>query len=813
MSGGYFSALQEEGSQSDDGSSSDRTPPIRASVSSSTQVPPTTTNVHIPAYEDLSTSRMDEELVLSTVYGDDFQSLSGVWGCPRWEVQVRPPDVNRDQIGSQLLYVMQSDFALILVAGIYSDVVSVARLSVQLGKQYPYVVPKIDLREIKGLSKDEHRELLRQLNERSRELAESGSVMMVELVQVTEDFLVAHNTDPNMSAWEQMKAREAAEHQKQKQVQEELARLMNSDSVKESLPLTPTPSASRPSMACPRFDSTVAPTELERELVRQRQALEAARVPRLEAIGTRRESSIAPDIDEDDENEIDFEYDDTAALDLGGSSRYLSDFIELGMLGRGGGGEVVKVRNRLDRRIYAIKKVILEPERGRFATYGAIQNRKLRREVTTISRMTHKNIVRYYQAWVEGAGGTDTIQEAVEIEEESLEGDLQAGDKSVEESDDDSSDGWWTQSPKGHRMTDDMKRSLEMPSSDDEDSSNGPELIDAIPNSNRRGDIQANPPLGSTSGSAQSESLVSLLEQESGYGLHSPLLSGFGFQNTTYQGLFKAGAKSSDRASEVENPSWDDDDSTVDVDKIRGRAILYIQMEFCVRTLRKLVDDRAIAGMEENEVWRMVRQTLEALVYIHSRGIIHRDLKPGNIFLDAEGNIRLGDFGLATRHRGKTSAEDETEMTDSEAAAMYEAIEDISRLMGGSSNSYSNVSGASSTGESMTGGVGTTFYRAPEQEGSRPTELRKKGDSSYDSKADIFSFGIILFEIFHPPFTTYMERAETLTILRGEHHGAKQHVDPKTQGAILSEDDDFIRRASERLPRSFMESVPQNAQR
>ena len=53
--------------------------------------------------------------------------------------------------------------------------------------------------------------------------------------------------------------------------------------------------------------------------------------------------------------------------------------------------------------IDAIKKIILEPEIGRFAKHAALQNRKLRREVTTISRMTHKNIVRYYQAWVEGS--------------------------------------------------------------------------------------------------------------------------------------------------------------------------------------------------------------------------------------------------------------------------------------------------------------------------------------------------------------------------------------------------------------------------
>ena len=52
----------------------------------------------------------------------------------------------------------------------------------------------------------------------------------------------------------------------------------------------------------------------------------------------------------------------------------------------------------------------------------------------------------------------------------------------------------------------------------------------------------------------------------------------------------------------------------------------------------------------------------------------------------------------------------------------------------------------------MTGGVGTTFYRAPEQEGYSGSG--KKGDNSYNLQADIYSLGIIIFEMFHPPFET-----------------------------------------------------------
>lgn len=104
MSSGFFGVLQQDDSSDDDASSFDdadqRDTPTHAALQ---QAAPASTAAHIPAYEDLSTSRADEETVLEAVYGDEFKRSQGVWGTSRLQVQVRPPDVDREHIGSQLL--------------------------------------------------------------------------------------------------------------------------------------------------------------------------------------------------------------------------------------------------------------------------------------------------------------------------------------------------------------------------------------------------------------------------------------------------------------------------------------------------------------------------------------------------------------------------------------------------------------------------------------------------------------------------------------------------------------------------------------
>ncbi|KJX97831.1 PEK protein kinase [Zymoseptoria brevis] len=88
-------------------------------------------------------------------------------------------------------------------------------------------------------------------------------------------------------------------------------------------------------------------------------------------------------------------------------SRYLKDFDELGLLGKGGYGQVFHVRHRLDGRTYAVKKVPIRPSMVQRITIGgqAVLDEILI-EVRSLSRLDHPNVVRYFSSWIEWSSGS-----------------------------------------------------------------------------------------------------------------------------------------------------------------------------------------------------------------------------------------------------------------------------------------------------------------------------------------------------------------------------------------------------------------------
>ncbi|XP_035434094.2 serine/threonine-protein kinase polo [Spodoptera frugiperda] len=79
---------------------------------------------------------------------------------------------------------------------------------------------------------------------------------------------------------------------------------------------------------------------------------------------------------------------------------------------------------------------------------------------------------------------------------------------------------------------------------------------------------------------------------------------------------------------------------------------IYIILEYCSsRSLLDLQIKRHTLTVPECRYF--IYEVLQGVLFLHQRKIIHRDLKPGNIFLNDQLHIKIGDFGLATKFNAK----------------------------------------------------------------------------------------------------------------------------------------------------------------
>ncbi len=77
-------------------------------------------------------------------------------------------------------------------------------------------------------------------------------------------------------------------------------------------------------------------------------------------------------------------------------SRYNKDFIEIKNVGNGGFSTVYKVKNKLENKIYAIKKIYIKNCEYIKYKYNNVIN-----EILCLSKCNHKNIIRYHTSWIE----------------------------------------------------------------------------------------------------------------------------------------------------------------------------------------------------------------------------------------------------------------------------------------------------------------------------------------------------------------------------------------------------------------------------
>src|SRR3954453_13125297 len=127
-------------------------------------------------------------------------------------------------------------------------------------------------------------------------------------------------------------------------------------------------------------------------------------------------------------------------------------------------------------------------------------------------------------------------------------------------------------------------------------------------------------------------------------------------------------------------------------DRGEAEGTYYIAMEYLEGlTLKEIVTQRG--PLPIGDAIGFTREILDALKFAHRKGVVHRDIKPHNVMCDAEGRVKVTDFGIARAG----------------ASQMTEA---------GSI-------------------VGTAQYLSPEQ--ARGTNV--------DQRRDLYSLGIVLYEL------------------------------------------------------------------
>ncbi|XP_059209287.1 eukaryotic translation initiation factor 2-alpha kinase 3 [Centropristis striata] len=434
-------------------------------------------------------------------------------------------------------------------------------------------------------------------------------------------------------------------------------------------------------------------------------------------------------------------------------SRYLTDFEPVQCLGRGGFGVVFEARNKVDDCNYAIKRIRL-PNRE-------LAREKVMREVKALAKLEHPGIIRYFNAWQESppegwqeemdqrwlkdASTTDWPMSFLDhMEALSVKVPVSSSVSPVP-------------GPRGDVLETsvDVRALLSSSSSavgfgvDDGDLSFQPLLGHDSLMSER--DSQADPDASDTPHSFElcpprgpsdcTSSSFDIVFEDSGCDRDADAETDSASSAASPSTLTEKNSSSSSHTRQQESvpPSSSSPPRPTSLTlalptspptqrvQPSPKVYLYIQMQLCRKeNLKDWMAQRCLPEQREhNQCLDIFVQIAEAVDFLHSKGLMHRDLKPSNIFFTMDDVVKVGDFGLVTAMDQEEDEDEPSALTPAPLLTRH------------------------------TGQVGTKLYMSPEQ----------LSGNSYSHKVDIYSLGLILFELLYP-FRTQMERVRTLTEVR-----------------------------------------------
>lgn len=433
------------------------------------------------------------------------------------------------------------------------------------------------------------------------------------------------------------------------------------------------------------------------------------------------------------------------------TDRYVREFSELAIVGKGGYGKVFKAKHKLDGSLYAVKRIPVSPAKlAKIQEHGSEELESMLQEVRSLARFDHTNVVRYHNAWLEFT--TTPVDNSVLPANVLLRPDRMLENVAANSSSppiasylqtrfDDMSFSEHVERPDDSYgagivfETSDTGVGIDTSKSEADTLSLKAQLKKSSRRKNRRGSHASQATIATVSSTRSRMSAVEDVDEDD--------------EDEDIETIPRS------HAPYLEEPVSDISESMVSHSDVPGHLVpirnvgpiltLNVQMSLCETNLAAFLSaDRPTPDAEVLDrhcfhpcvSLELLGNIISGVEYLHMQGVVHRDIKPANVFLSLSsarhppyGSVdvssciscqhrnrmhitpRIGDFGLV--------------------AALDDSCLDAANL-------YKPV--------------GTEFYR-PET------------SAKIDDKLDVFALGIVGFEMLQK-FGTRMERIAALTELR-----------------------------------------------